>query len=346
MLIHKRLHALLQPTRLFRLSALSILSMCTAALLLCCNAFADETQEAFKEGLKAFNAQQYDTALTHFNKSIELDPKFVDGYYNKAVVHYQLKQFDDAIKSFNKVLELAPDDYSARYNLGLVYKKSGNAQKALAAFETIPSSHPRYQDAMRNIQKIKDGDVGSPQQPAANEKTAAATPTTASAAKPESKPAPAKTSNKPAAKSESKTATAKTTSKPAAKAASSGSLKAQEYATGFSGPTGLVTDANGNLFVANFSKNTIFKVQPNGDKALFAAGSGINGPVGMTSDEAGNLYVANHLDNSVAMITPAGKISIIAKDLNKPYNIFYDTKTKTLYVSQQGSDSVAKIILQ
>lgn len=334
---------------------------CALALTLCvatsswAEEAASDTQELFKQGLKAFNNGNYEEALGFFDKSIAQDSEFVDGYYNKGVVHYQLKQYNEALKAFNTVLQKNPNDFAARYNLGLVYKKSNQSDKAIAAFELIPSSHPRYEDAQRNIRKIREGSVGDkPMNKPENKssvKTAVAEADSETTSPENTTSSALETEDTPPSKAATATPKANNTASASSSllsggAAAAGVHKAKEYAGGFSGPTGIVTDAQGNLFVANFSKNTIYKVEPTGQKNLFAAGAGINGPVGMTvDDETGNLYIANHLDNTVAQITPNGTISIIAKDLKKPYNIYFDKQTKALFVSQQGTNSIAKIDL-
>ena len=116
------------------------------------------------------------------------------------------------------------------------------------------------------------------------------------------------------------------------------------FATGFTGPTGLVSDRKGNFYIADYTGNKIYKVSPNGQKELFASSDDINGPVGMAIDNNENLYVANYLSNSIAKISSTGEISIVATGLNKPYMLYYNNSGK-LYVSEQESNSISEINL-
>ena len=93
---------------------------------------------------------------------------------------------------------------------------------------------------------------------------------------------------------------------------------------GFNGPTGLVVDASGNLYVADSESSKIRKVSPAGVVTTFAgfAGDGAaDGPIGTASfrhpsglavDATGNVYVADTENHTIRKITPAGIVSTLA----------------------------------
>ena len=104
------------------------------------------------------------------------------------------------------------------------------------------------------------------------------------------------------------------------------------------GPTGLVFDSVGNLFVSsdrrpNFS---IQKFAPDGTGSTFAdSSSGLNGPHALVFDGAGNLYVANLTGNTIETFTPDGIATIFADrddGLDSPVDLAFDT-AGNLYVS-------------
>lgn len=115
-------------------------------------------------------------------------------------------------------------------------------------------------------------------------------------------------------------------------------------ATGFSAPSGLTFDRNGNLYVANYMSNSIDRIAPDGSRSTFCTGASIRGPIGLISDESGNIFVANYNGGTVAKVTPAGISSIIASGFKKPYYLTLD-RDGNLYVSQQEDNSIVRISL-
>jgi sugar lactone lactonase YvrE len=92
-------------------------------------------------------------------------------------------------------------------------------------------------------------------------------------------------------------------------------------------PTGVATDANGNVFIADGAANVVAKVTPAGTLSIFAgrangaagqptAGtatySRLNDPTGLATDTAGNLYIADTANNRIEEVTPADRLSVFA----------------------------------
>lgn len=93
----------------------------------------------------------------------------------------------------------------------------------------------------------------------------------------------------------------------------------------FTGPTSIVFDKQGNMFVADYTAQTIRKITPGGSVSTFAGTSGVtgfnnaigtsatfNGPYGLAIDASDNLYVAETGNHAIRKITPAGDVSTLA----------------------------------
>lgn len=52
-------------------------------------------------------------AVTFYKKSVELDPKFENGYFNLAAAYANLKQFENARESLKTLIKLNPNDQDA-----------------------------------------------------------------------------------------------------------------------------------------------------------------------------------------------------------------------------------------
>jgi hypothetical protein len=70
--------------------------------------------------------------------------------------------------------------------------------------------------------------------------------------------------------------------------------------------------SNGDVYISNEGASAIYRLEPNANGELKAAGeitgAGINGPVGVAVDAAGNVYVANYGSSAVSEFSPTGTL--------------------------------------
>ena len=93
----------------------------------------------------------------------------------------------------------------------------------------------------------------------------------------------------------------------------------------FSDPAAIVTDTNGNFFVADSRNDAIRKITTNGVVTTFAGQLGVSGiadgtgtgaqfnaPSGLAFDGSGNLFVADTGNNTIRKVTPSGAVLTFA----------------------------------
>ncbi len=144
------------------------------------------------------------------------------------------------------------------------------------------------------------------------------------------------------------------------------------YATNalFNYPAGVAVDGNTNVYVADYSNQTIRKISPTGVVTNFAGSPGLVGtnngtgsaarfasPAGIAVDTNGTIYVADTGNQTIRKITPAGVVTLFAglaqqagtnngtgtgARFHFPYAVAVGTNS-TLYVVDYGSQLVRKI---
>ena len=110
---------------------------------------------------------------------------------------------------------------------------------------------------------------------------------------------------------------------------------------GLNYPYYMAFDASGNLYVANYSGNTISKVTPAGAVSPFV-NNNLDGPLGLAFDASGNLYVANWYSGSISKVTPAGTVSTFVSGLDYPVALAFDS-SGNLYVSNEDGQTIDKV---
>ena len=98
---------------------------------------ADQTGEPFAAGVAAFNAQDYERALTLFQAALDAGVEGPAVHYNIAVASYKLGRYRRAEAEFVLIADRYPAMRGlAEYNLGLVAEKLGNPQAAQRHFRS------------------------------------------------------------------------------------------------------------------------------------------------------------------------------------------------------------------
>jgi sugar lactone lactonase YvrE len=154
------------------------------------------------------------------------------------------------------------------------------------------------------------------------------------------------------------------------------------FASGIPAPSGITSDAAGNLYVSTFTfPGYIYKVTPGGVKSVFAGGlnapdglvfgpggdlfvgnrgthqimrvpgaggtatafaSGFNYPLGVTSDGQGNLFVANFGNGVLSKVSSTGAVSTFGTGFSNPLGLAFDSNGN-LFVANFGNGTISKI---
>lgn len=73
----------------------------------------------------------FDKALEHCSKAVQLDPKLSRAYYNLGIAQLRKDKVDEAIKSWRKTLELNPTHNKAHNNLAALLFERNNIDEAI-----------------------------------------------------------------------------------------------------------------------------------------------------------------------------------------------------------------------
>ncbi len=285
-------------------------------------AFGGITNDAklqYNKGVDYYNAGQYEQAVTSFKQAIVYDPNYIDAYYNLGSILEYLGNNEDALTAFKQIILRKPDDYESVYKAAEISKKLGQYDKAQMYLTLIPKETLMGQKA-QELEKAISNDLSAAQEYGSE------------IFKPE--------------KVHQNDAKINIIDQPLEDLLPPPASEVSEKAAGnyiyndISSPTGLVTDFEGNLYVAGFSDNTIYKIGADNNKIVYIKSNKIDGPIGLVMDRDGNLYIANYNKNNVLKVDKGGVISEFISDIKNPYCMYISDNM--LYVSSQGSNYVAR----
>ena len=94
--------------------------------------------------------KNYQKAIKHFTKAIELRPDYAEIYNNRGVAYERKGEIDRAIVDYNTVIELRPDHAEAYNNRGLVYSDKDEHDRAIVDFDKAIQLDPQLTEAYNN----------------------------------------------------------------------------------------------------------------------------------------------------------------------------------------------------
>ena len=247
--------------------------------------------------------------------------------YNQGVDFYKVKQYDRAMASFWQSIEIDPNYTDAYYNLGIILEYLNQNSEALDVFKQIIVRNPNDYES---VFKAADLSARLGQTAKAKSYLSLIPPESTIYTKAQSLANSMSTDMQTIKVQENKLANADTHKID----------QTNGMYNNITSPTGVTTDKNGNLYVACFSDNMIYKITPDGKRIVFIKDSRISGPIALASDSSGNIYVSNYNSNNVVRISASGAISIQISNVQKPYGLH--VSDGMLFVSSQGSNSVLR----
>lgn len=261
-------------------------------------AIATDAKLQYNKGIDYYQLGQFEESANCFKKAIELDPNYIDAYYNLGSILEYLKQDEAALAVFKQIILRKPDDYESVYKAAVLSKKVGEIEKAKMYLTLIPTD-TLIGNRAKQLAATMETDIPT-------EKAKQVEPENYTQANPKN--------------------------------------NSDGMYSNISSPTGVVADRNGNLFVAGFSDNTVYKIGPDNKKIVYIKSEKIDGPIGLAIDTDDNIYIANYNKHNILKVDKNGAITELIGNIQNPYCMYITDGL--LFISSQGSNSVIRYKLK
>lgn len=100
---------------------------------------------------------EYEDALTHYNRALEINPSHPDTLFRLAYDFDLSGEDEKALKYYEKCIEEVPVYTNAMINLGIIYEDNGEYEKAISCYEAILQSYPNHEIAKLYLKDAKAG---------------------------------------------------------------------------------------------------------------------------------------------------------------------------------------------
>jgi tetratricopeptide (TPR) repeat protein len=125
--------------------------------------FRSGTPEANHEacrGTRAMNRRDFEHALTHFNRAIDLDPTFAEAYNQRAIVHYLQERYIESIEDCHRAVSRMPCHFGAWAGMGHCYAHLGKHDEAIRSYEKALEINPRLEGVRQGIDSLREKSQG------------------------------------------------------------------------------------------------------------------------------------------------------------------------------------------
>jgi predicted O-linked N-acetylglucosamine transferase (SPINDLY family) len=100
-------------------------------------------------GIALRELRQFDAALRHYDRALQLQPDHADAHNNRGNVLRDMHRYGEAVSCYDHALALKPANPQALHNRGLVLRELGRYLDALASHDRALALKPDYVEAWK-----------------------------------------------------------------------------------------------------------------------------------------------------------------------------------------------------
>jgi tetratricopeptide (TPR) repeat protein len=120
-------------------------------LLISCGENTDKSRLYLDKGIDYLYCSQFEEAIEQFNKAIDCQENNHEAYFYRGCARYNIFQKEAALQDYLKVIEINPEYLEAYYNIGLYYRSINDYDMACYYFKIAEAKgRPNMEDKTRH----------------------------------------------------------------------------------------------------------------------------------------------------------------------------------------------------
>jgi len=113
-------------------------------------AFAQKSDEEFYALAKQYDlSKDFSKAVDYYTKTIALNSKYANAYYNRGMISLEQKKFKQALTDFEAYDKIIPNDPEAIYNIGGCLYYLNDKEKSMEFLNKAIKLKPNYFDPLK-----------------------------------------------------------------------------------------------------------------------------------------------------------------------------------------------------
>ncbi len=114
-----------------------------------------EANHQLCRGAQALDRRDFDHAIEHFNRALQLDPDFAEAYDQRALAYYFKDEYELAIHDCRETTARMPCHFGAWAGLGHCYAHLGQLEQALDAYRKALQLNPHLECIRELIEELE-----------------------------------------------------------------------------------------------------------------------------------------------------------------------------------------------
>lgn len=136
------MHKLFYMKKIFK-----FLSLAVVLFLVSCGENPEKSRFYLDKGIDCLYRSQFEEAIEFFNQSIEYQESNHEAYFYRGCSNYNIFKKEEALQDYLKVIELNPEYLQAYFNLGLYYRSINDYDMACYYFKIAEAKgRPNMED--------------------------------------------------------------------------------------------------------------------------------------------------------------------------------------------------------
>ena len=116
---------------------------------------SQEANHQLCRGTQAMNRKDFEHAIQHFTRAIELDPEFAEAYNQRGLAKYLQERYDESIPDCLKAAEHMPYHFGAWAGMGHCHAHLGRLAEAVECYERALEINPHLDCVRQAIESLR-----------------------------------------------------------------------------------------------------------------------------------------------------------------------------------------------